>query len=58
MKSANSTKHDRLRDAWLLTRALRQCPPASTRREFLLRLRRSFRQFGSLTPAMREAIKR
>jgi hypothetical protein len=45
-------------DAWLLNRALRQCPPDTTRHEFVLRLRRSFREWGSLTTAMREALRR
>jgi hypothetical protein len=46
----------RLRDAKLLIDALRHVEHGSTRHEFLLRLRRSFRAWGSLTPAMREAL--
>jgi hypothetical protein len=47
-----------MHDDWLLHRALRHAEPRSSRHEFVLRLQRSFRAWGSLTPAMREALKR
>jgi hypothetical protein len=52
MRDGNLT---RLRDAKLLVDAMRACDDAS-RYEFLLRLQRSYRQFGSLTSAMRSSI--
>lgn len=47
---------DRLRDAKLIMDALRISEPESARHDFVLRLRRSFHQWGSLTRAMREAL--
>lgn len=44
----------RMRDAKLIRVALKRDP---CRREFILRLRKSFHQFGSLTTAMREALR-
>src|SRR5258708_550319 len=40
---------DRLRDAVLLVAALRRAEPESARHEFVQRLRRSYREWGSLT---------
>jgi hypothetical protein len=45
-----------MRDAKLVAGALERAEPGSARHEFILRLRRSFHQFGSLTTAMREAL--
>jgi hypothetical protein len=47
----------RLRDAKLIVDALRTSEPDTTRHEFVLRLRRSFHEWGSLTSAMREALR-
>jgi hypothetical protein len=46
----------RMRDAKLLADALNDAEPDTTRHEFVLRLRRSFHTWGSLTPAMRAAL--
>lgn len=43
-----------MRDANLIRLALKRSHPS--RHDFILRLRKSFREFGSLTPAMREAL--
>ena len=43
-----------MRDAKLIAHALKYAD--ADRRDFILRLRRSFHQFGSLTTAMREAL--
>jgi hypothetical protein len=48
---------DTMKDAALIAKALARTP-AGPRREFVLRLQRSFRQFGSLTPSMRQALGR
>ena len=45
-------------DATLIADALAGCPPETDRHRFILRLRKSFHQWGSLTPAMREALRR
>jgi hypothetical protein len=46
-----------MRDAALIAAALERVEAGSVaRHEFILRLRRSFHQFGSLTTAMREAL--
>jgi hypothetical protein len=53
----NGNNLDRWRDAKLLVDALRHEAPGSTRHDFVLRLRRSFHQFGGLTASMREALR-
>ena len=55
--SATSNKLDRLRDAKLLVEAIQRVNPTSTRHEFLRRIQRSYRRWGTLTPAMREALR-
>jgi hypothetical protein len=55
----NANRPDRvtvMRDAQLIANALKYAD--ADRRDFILRLRRSFHQFGSLTTAMREALTR
>jgi hypothetical protein len=52
-----SLRKDRLRDAALIQAALRHAEPGSPRQAFILRLRKSFRKWGSLTTAMREALR-
>jgi len=54
MKMTNDNLN-RLRDAKLITDAMRNCPDAR-RLEFLRRLQRSYRTWGSLTPSMRHAL--
>jgi hypothetical protein len=54
--TTETTNIRRMRDAKLLRDALLNVDPGSAREAFLLRLRRSFHQWGSLTCAMREAI--
>jgi hypothetical protein len=46
----------RIRDAQILLDAFKDTEPGTDRHEFLLRLRRSFREWGSLTCAMRAAL--
>jgi hypothetical protein len=48
---------DRLRDAKLLVDAMRRTRQGTQRHDFLLRMQRSFREWGSLTPAMRESLR-
>jgi hypothetical protein len=52
------TRIDTMKDAKLLAEALRRTTGDPKRREFVLRLQRSFRTWGSLTPSMREALRR
>jgi hypothetical protein len=46
----------RLRDARLLVAAIQDITPGTTRHDFIRRIQRSYRKFGSLTPAMRETL--
>jgi hypothetical protein len=52
-----TARRDMLRDAALIQAALRQAEPGSSREAFILRLRKSFRTWGSLTTAMRAALR-
>jgi hypothetical protein len=49
-------KLDRLRDAKILVAAIVRHPPESTRHEFVRRIQRSYRKYGTLTEAMRVAL--
>jgi hypothetical protein len=46
----------RLHDALLLVYAIEDTPAGSNRAEFLQRIKRSYRQHGGLTEAMRESL--
>jgi len=48
---------DKMRDVRLIIDALAEAYPGSARYDFVLRLRKSFYQWGSLTTAMREALR-
>jgi hypothetical protein len=54
MKEPN--KLARLRDAWLIVHAIEDTPQNSERYEFLRRIQRSYRKYGTLTCAMRESL--
>jgi hypothetical protein len=47
---------NRLRDAKMLADAMRRSAPGTREHDFVSRIRRSFHQWGSLTPAMRHAL--
>jgi hypothetical protein len=46
----------RMRDAKMLADALRRSASGTREHEFVLRIRRSFREWGTLTAAMRHAL--
>jgi hypothetical protein len=46
----------RIRDAQILLDAFKDTEPGTERHEFLMRIRRSFREWGSLTTAMRASL--
>lgn len=59
VRPAAPSKPDRIaamKDAKLISDALKRAERGSSREAFVLRLRKSFRTWGSLTPAMRESL--
>lgn len=54
--NAPDNKFLRLHDAILLMHAIEDTPAGSSRATFLRRIKRSYRQHGSLTEAMRESL--
>ena len=47
----------RMKDAKLLLDAMRRTCPGTRRHDFLVRLQRSFHEWGELTPVMRDTIR-
>jgi hypothetical protein len=56
MKKEHDTRIERLRDAKLIVDAIVRHPPDTPRHAFVRRLQKSYREYGSLTEAMRLAL--